>query len=113
MTCTVCPNCGTDLERYGVIERGDLVVAPHEVRWKGRRVTLTPSQRLIVSAIVRADGVPVAKKALAEACGCDERADPANIIAVQIVRVRQAFRAIDPAFAALETIWGTGLRWAA
>lgn len=113
MTCTVCPNCGTDLERFAPISRGDLAVAPHEVRWKGRRIDLSPSRRIIVTAIARADGVPVAMMALAEATGSSDCNDPCGLVAVHLTHIRKAFRAVDPAFAGLETVRATGVRWAA
>jgi len=113
MACTVCPNCGLDLERFAPIHSGDLDLEAHEVRWKGRRVPLRPSGRLIVSTLVRADGIPVSRNALIEALGCEQANDPVNVVAVQMTHVRRAFHDIDPAFHAIETVRDIGVRWAA
>jgi DNA-binding response OmpR family regulator len=113
MTCTVCPNCGLDLERFAPVLKGDLELQAHEIRWKGKPVRLRPSGRMLVSAIVRADGVPVSRQALMEVLGCEDAQNPENLISVQICHVRRAFSEIDPTFAALESIHSTGMRWAA
>jgi DNA-binding response OmpR family regulator len=113
MTCTVCPNCGIDLERFAPILRGDIEVTAYEVRWKGRRVPLRPSGKMIVSALVRADGLPVSLCAITELLGSDDAGDPANVAAVQICHARRAFREVDPTFQAIETVRAIGVRWAA
>jgi DNA-binding response OmpR family regulator len=113
VTCTVCPNCGFDLERFEPVERGSLKLEAHQVWWKGRKVSLRASGRLLVSAVVRADGAPVSNAALQEALGVESESNrPENVISVQLCRVRSAFRAIDPEFDGLETVRGTGIRWA-
>lgn len=113
MTCTVCPNCGFDLERVRPMVSGDLEMEAHEIRWKGRRVPLRLSGRMIVSAVVRADGVPISRNALIEALGCEDANDPFNVVAVQLCHARHAFQNIDPSFVALRTVRDIGVRWAA
>ena len=113
MACTVCPNCGLDLERFAPIHSGDLDLEAHEVRWKGRRVPLRPSGRILLSAVVRADGLPISRNALIEALGCEDLGNPGNLVAVQLTHVRQAFQTIDPAFHAIQTVRDVGIRWAA
>jgi two-component system response regulator ChvI len=113
MTCAVCPNCGLDLERFEDTQRGDLTIRMHEILWRGRRVSLTMSQRLMVSAIARADGKTVRRNALAGIIETEDSLDPFNVVAVLISRIRRAFRDVDPEFDALKTVWGEGIRWAA
>lgn len=113
MTCTVCPNCGIDLERFQAVHVGDLDVETHEVRWRGQAVPLRPSGRLFVSTVVRADGLTVSRSALSEALGCDDSENPDNLVNVFACQTRKAFRSIDPSFAALQNVWGKGYRWAA
>jgi DNA-binding response OmpR family regulator len=114
MTCAVCPNCVTDLERFEAVRLGDLDLAPHEIRWKGEAVAISCACRLLVSAVARAGGKPISLFALSEALGCpEESADPRGIIRTQTSFTRKAFRKIDPSFDALETVRGVGLRWAA
>ena len=104
MTCTVCPNCGFDLERLARLQLGDLDIPSGrvEIRWKGKRVPLTVSERLIVAAIARADGLVVSHAALAEILGYEgDRID--SLAAVYIHRIRLAFRLIDPEFDRIDT----------
>lgn len=108
----VCPNCGIDLQRFEPMRLGDLEIEPHQVRWKGRPVQLTPAGRIMVTAVVRAGGVVVSSRALADAAG-SESDDQKNIVAVNMTRVRKAFRAIDPKFNLFESVWGVGIRWRA
>ncbi len=114
MTCAVCPNCGTDLERFEPVERGDLSLTAHQIRWAGKRVRLSVGEKIIVGMIVRAKGIPVSYPALSDAIGSKEDSDDRDsIIRVLICRARKTFRALDPSFAAIETVRGFGVRWAA
>lgn len=110
-----CPNCCFDLSPFEPIVRGDLSI-PDRVtfRWQGHDLQLTPQQRLILLAIIRADGEIVKRTALMEAIGLDtDDRDPSNSADVQLSRVRAAFREIDPLFDSIETVRGEGLRWRA
>jgi DNA-binding response OmpR family regulator len=111
MTC--CPNCGLDSRMLDKIIVGPLEVLDGgvDIRWRGRRVKLSPSRRLLVCAIVRNVGHVVGGHALIEAMGGEDSDDPGNLLAVQISRTRAAFRAVDTEFDMIETIWGTGVRW--
>ena len=116
MTCTICPSCGLDLTPFEPIRRGDLHV-PDRVtfQWQGRALDLTPQQRLILLAIVRADGVTVRRHALMEACSSqsDYLDDPSNVVDVQLSRIRKAFRSVDRMFDQIETVPREGVRWRA
>lgn len=112
MTCTVCTNCGCDLEPFAPLQIGHLAIDdPLTVRWRGQVVRLTAHQRLIVIALARADGKIMRRIALAEAAGSDERKDPHNLVDVQLHRIKAAFRDVDPAFDAIRSVWGQGIRW--
>lgn len=116
MTCAVCPNCGLDLSPFETISRGDLSIPDQvTIRWRGRDLKLTRQQRLIVLALVRADGQIVSRHALMEACGTesDYALDPSNVVDVQLSRIRNAFKSVEPMFDQIETVWGAGLRWRA
>lgn len=103
MTCLTCPNCGFDLQKVDNLQLGELtIIRGAEVRWKGKPVTLTMSQTLIVGALARAAGAWVDRIALAEACGYDRDGDLSQLIDVHICRIRKAFRAVDPAFAQIK-----------
>ena len=109
-----CPSCGFDLTPFAPIARGDLFIPDRlTVSWQGRRIKLTPQQRLIVLALVKANGETVRRHALGEASGADtdDKLDPSNVVDVQICRIRHAFAAVDPMFDQIETVWGEGVRW--
>jgi DNA-binding response OmpR family regulator len=112
MTCATCPNCGYELSHLAVFTIGHLSIEEGWlIRWRGRPLPFTASQRLLVAAIARAEGVPVKRIALAEAMGSDERQDPENVVAVQLNRVMTKFRDVDPAFDQIQSVRGSGLRW--
>lgn len=106
-----CPCCGFDLYALRDFALGPLSVEDGcIVRWQGRTVKLNSSQRLLLLALVRADGAAVRREALADALGY-EGEHPHNLVSVHVTRIAQVFRSIDPTFNAIETVWGVGLRW--
>lgn len=112
MTVTACPRCGFYLETLHTVEVGSLKLDYDGaiVVWKGQRVQISESERLMLLAIVRAGGAPVKRWILADAMGYDgEQAE--NQVAVHFHRIHKAFRAIDPAFDMIENIRIQGLRW--
>ena len=114
MSCSVCPNCGYALEPLAAFSLGDLFIDKGGafVWWRKRPVPLTTAERLIVTTLARADGVPVRHDILAESTG-SESEDPDNCAAVLISRVKRKFREVDAAFRCIETVRGQGVRWAA
>jgi len=110
--CSVCPNCGFNLERIETIELGELVIDGWgaNVFWKGIKVPLSKCLRLFLLAIVLAKGTLVSYAALAEALGY-EGDKGISYMSTQKSKIRRIFRQIDPSFALIETIWGEGMRW--
>jgi DNA-binding response OmpR family regulator len=80
------------------------------ISWNGVVIDLSPSERLIVMALVKADGAPVKRHILAEATGY-EGDNPTGCVAVFMHRIIRSFLAIDPTFSAIENVWGVGVRW--
>jgi DNA-binding response OmpR family regulator len=112
MSVTCCPSCGADLEALSAFELGSLKIdySGAIILWKGERVQLSPADRLMLLAIVRAGGHPVQRWVLAETIGYEgDAAD--NNAAVHLCRINNAFREIDPAFAMIENVRCRGLRW--
>jgi two-component system OmpR family response regulator len=110
----ICPNCGCNLRRFEPIRVGGLEIegVGGPIRWKSQAVKLTPSQRCILIALASHLGRTVAHDALINAAGCSEESlDPHNILRTMVRRIRDAFQAADPAFAALRVDWGLGYRW--
>lgn len=112
MTCTVCPNCGTALEPLNAYRIGRLFVDKGGafIWWGPHVVPLTVSERLIVTTIARADGIPVRRDILADVTGY-EGDEPENLAATYLCRINAKFHAIDPDFDQIENVWGVGLRW--
>lgn len=112
MTATICPHCGFSLGSLDAIRIDALLIdrGGSHVWWREHVVKLTLAERLILIAIVRADGAPVRRTALAEASGYDGEA-PEQCVAVLLHRIRKAFRKVDPAFDRIESIQRAGVRW--
>lgn len=106
----LCPHCGYDLVRDEPVTLGDLFFDPRgEVTWKDVKLAhLPPSQREILWAIVKARGRTITKAVLLDRC--DSSGDMRTVDTL-ICRLRDAFRAIDPDFDRIETVWREGLRW--
>lgn len=112
MTVSTCPNCAFDLTALHAIELGNLKIEYDGaiIHWKGERVDLSPPERLLLLALVRADGAPIRRWVLAEAMGYEgDNAD--NNVAVHQHRINAHFRAVDPEFAMIENVRLVGLRW--
>jgi DNA-binding response OmpR family regulator len=107
-----CPSCGASLTAFASFAVGRLFVdkGGAVIWWNERPVQLTASERLIVIALARADGVPVKRDILAEVAG-SESDNPDNCVDVLLCRAKAKFRAIDPNFDRIETIHGQGIRW--
>lgn len=114
MTCTTCPNCGWSLATLDPLRSGELFIdkGGAHVWWGKSVIPLTASERLILIALVRADGAPMKREVLADVVGYDGDA-PAQLVAVYASRIRRRFKAVDRSFDQIETVRGSGLRWAA
>jgi hypothetical protein len=100
--CSTCPNCGLDLDVFEQFECGHLTVIGNAVvYWRGRRVPLSVTERLLLIALARAGGAWVAHYVLADAIGY-EGPTPSKLLDVHFCRLRQKFRAVDPAFDQVE-----------
>jgi two-component system, OmpR family, response regulator len=90
--------------------RGDLEldVDRMTVRWKDRPVGLTLTEFWIVHSLARYPGHVRNRQQLMDAARAvlDD-----NTITSHIKRIRRKFLAIDPAFDAVETVYGMGYRW--
>lgn len=106
----LCPNCGYDLVADRPVAFGNIeITARDEIVFQGRTLHLSRCQHRIVDALVRARGRGVTRSVLAERVGGDLN----DITIVKYVeRVRQSFRAVDPAFDQVIALRGFGAyRW--
>ena len=92
------------------IVRGRLAMDParHNVTWDNRPVSLTVTEFLILEALASRPGVIKSRNQLMDAAYSDDVFVDDRTIDSHIKRLRRKFRAVDPAFAAIETLYGAG-----
>jgi two-component system, OmpR family, response regulator ChvI len=93
--------------------RGRLTMdsARHKVIWGGRDVTLTVTEFLILEALAQRPGVVKSRNQLLDIAYQDDVYVDDRTIDSHIKRIRRKFRAIDPTFDAIETLYGVGYRF--
>ncbi len=103
---------GTD-PAAAALERGRLVMDParHRTSWGGAAVTLTVTEFLILETLAQRPGVVKTRNQLMDAAYQDDIYVDDRTIDSHIKRVRRKFRAVDPAFDAIETLYGAGYRF--
>jgi len=106
-----------ELERDGgvrdVLVRGDLAVDQDRYlcTWKGEAVKLTVTELLILQSLAyRAGYVKTRDQLMTAAYGADAMAND-RVIDSHIKRMRRKFRAVDPDFSSIETLYGGGYRY--
>lgn len=94
------------------LDRAGLHVDPArcEVTWKGRPVPLTVTEMAVVAALARRPGLVRTRDQILDALG-DEGEIAENCVSSHIRRIRRKFEAVDPAFAAIRTVYGAGYSW--
>ncbi|OYX66770.1 MAG: DNA-binding response regulator [Sphingomonadales bacterium 32-64-17] len=98
----------------GVITRGRLAMDParHQVTWGGREVSLTVTEFLILEELARRPGVIKSRNQLMDAAYPDDIFVDDRTVDSHIKRLRRKFRAADPEFSAIETLYGAGYSFA-
>ena len=93
-----------------LIERGRLVMDParHRVTWAGRPVSLTVTEFLILECLAQRPGVIKSRNQLMDAAYPDDVFVDDRTVDSHIKRLRRKFRAADPEFGAIETLYGAG-----
>ena len=96
-----------------LLERGRLVMDParHKVLWDGKDVTLTVTEFLILEALAQRPGVVKTRNQLLDIAYQDDVYVDDRTIDSHIKRIRRKFRAVDPQFDAIETLYGVGYRF--
>jgi two-component system, OmpR family, response regulator ChvI len=96
-----------------VIERGDLAMDKerHACAWKGRPVTLTVTEFLILHALAQRPGVVKSRDALMDAAYDDQVYVDDRTIDSHIKRLRKKFKAVDDSFEMIETLYGVGYKY--
>lgn len=94
--------------------RGKLEMDParHHVKWDGQSLTLTVTEFMILEALAARPGVVRTRDQLMDAAYQDDVYVDDRTIDSHIKRLRRKFREIDPEFAAIDTLYGAGYRFA-
>ena len=108
------PPGGEEEEPAQQIERGRLTLDParHRVTWAGRDVTLTVTEFMILEALAQRPGMVKSRNQLMDVAYQDDIYVDDRTIDSHIKRMRRKFRAADDDFAAIETLYGIGYRFA-
>ncbi|GAB4153483.1 MAG: response regulator transcription factor [Sphingomonadales bacterium] len=93
--------------------RGKLAMDPdrHFVAWDGRPVQLTVTEFLILQALAQRPGYVKSRDQLMDAAYADDIYVDDRTIDSHIKRLRKKFRAVDPDFSSIETLYGVGYRY--
>ena len=96
-----------------LLERGRLTMDParHKVLWGGKDVTLTVTEFLILEALAQRPGVVKTRNQLLDVAYHDDVYVDDRTIDSHIKRIRRKFRATDPEFDAIETLYGVGYKF--
>ena len=92
------------------VVRGRLEMDPsrHLVTWGGEPVSLTVTEFLILEALATRPGVVKSRNQLMDAAYSEDAFLDDRTIDSHIKRLRRKFRAVDPEFAAIDTLYGAG-----
>ena len=93
-----------------VLERGRLLMDParHLVTWGGQPVSLTVTEFLLLEALAARPGVIKSRNQLMDAAYPDDVFVDDRTVDSHIKRMRSKFRAVDPEFGAIDTLYGAG-----
>ena len=96
-----------------LLEQGRLTMDParHKVLWDGREVSLTVTEFLILEALAQRPGVVKTRNQLLDVAYHDDVYVDDRTIDSHIKRIRRKFRAVDPVFDAIETLYGVGYKF--
>ncbi|MFB0952209.1 MAG: response regulator transcription factor [Rhodospirillales bacterium] len=96
-----------------VLRRGDLMIDPdrHLCVWKGKEVTLTVTEFLLVEALARRPGHVKNRDQLIDAAYGENIYVEDRTIDSHVKRLRRKFRQTDKEFSEIETLYGVGYRY--
>jgi two-component system response regulator ChvI len=102
-----------DVPEPPLLERGRLSMDParHKVSWDGKDVSLTVTEFLILEALAQRPGVVKSRNQLLDVAYNDDVYVDDRTIDSHIKRIRRKFRAADPQFDAIDTLYGVGYRF--
>ena len=94
-------------------QAGDLTVDPLRLAatWKGETVPLTVTEFMLVQALARRPGAVLTRDQLMDSAYPDRTVVSDRTIDSHVKRIRRKFAAVDPAFSAIEAVYGAGYRY--
>ncbi len=100
-------------EQDTVMTRGDLIMdrLRHAVTWKGKDVSLTVTEFLLLQALAQRPGFVKSRDQLMDLAYDDQAYVDDRTIDSHIKRLRKKMRAVDGDFGAIETLYGIGYRY--
>jgi two-component system response regulator ChvI len=104
---------GSGTPAGGIMARGDLVLdeTKHTCLWKGGQVQLTVTEFLLVKALAARPGMVKNRDQLIDGAYGENIYVDDRTIDSHVKRVRKKFRAVDPDFSMIETLYGLGYRY--
>ena len=98
-----------------IVQQGELLMDPdrHLCSWKGNEVTLTVTEFLLLQALAVRPGHVKNRDQLMDAAYGDTIFLEDRTIDSHIKRIRRKFRASDPEFDRIETLYGIGYKYKA
>jgi two-component system response regulator ChvI len=100
-------------EENKIMTRGNLTMDPlrHAVKWKGRDVSLTVTEFLLLQALAQRPGFVKSRDQLMDVAYDDQVYVDDRTIDSHIKRLRKKMRQADDDFSAIETLYGIGYRY--
>lgn len=95
------------------VRAGELLLDPARflAAWKGQPVALTRSEFQVLLLLARRRGLVLSREQLLDLCRGDDVVVTDRTIDTFIKRLRKKLRQADPAFDAIETVFGIGYRY--
>ena len=96
-----------------ILQRGELSMDPlrHAVSWKGRDVSLTVTEFLLLQALAQRPGFVKSRDQLMDVAYDDQVYVDDRTIDSHIKRLRKKLRSVDDDFSAIERLYGIGYRY--
>jgi two-component system response regulator ChvI len=100
-------------EETKLMERGNLRMDPlrHSVSWKGKDVSLTVTEFMLLQALAQRPGFVKSRDQLMDVAYDDQVYVDDRTIDSHIKRLRKKMRSVDDTFSAIETLYGIGYRY--
>jgi two-component system response regulator ChvI len=104
---------GGEVEEAKLMVRGNLTMDPlrHSVSWKGKDVSLTVTEFLLLQALAQRPGFVKSRDQLMDVAYDDQVYVDDRTIDSHIKRLRKKMRSVDNDFSAIETLYGSGYRY--